>query len=304
MHNYNFKTHKGNISINHPTSLADVALRQWQEYMNLGEKEEQIAEKHEQLEFIIDPEDKQILVAEIFIERIELARERIETITPKSEHLKLRNLGGEDLLVLEEAKLFDPADEKPVARFVFPMGVQPDLALLKSKIAKAGFFERRKLKKRYKELGEGKFVVVPVAELEFRAKMALDRIETKSRGKMPEELQQWMNEGGYTERELANKLMESAGTPEQERDRLKRTKLLNKYARELERGEFRSLHLLLSHLCIPEGEQYSPELAQERAEIFLDLPMDIVMGVRSFFVEARRISTLYTRMFSTSHNPR
>lgn len=304
MHKYNFKTHKGTIQINHPTSLADVTLAQWQSYMDLGQREEEIMEKQEQLEFLIDQDDRGIMVAEIFLERIELARERIETITPKSEHEKLKELIAEDLLILESAKLFDPSEEKLVARFEFPRGVQPDLDLLKSRIARAGFFERRKLKKRYKELAKGKFVVVPVAELEFRAKMALDRIETKARGKMPEELQQWMDEGGYTERELANKLMEAAGTPEQERDRLKRTKLLNKYARELERGEFRSLHLLLSHLCVPEGEEYSPELAQERAPLFLELPMDTVMGVRSFFVQARQISTIYTRMFSTSHNPR
>ena len=261
-------------------------------------------EKQEQLEFVIDRDDRGIMVAEIFLERIELARERIETITPTGEHAKLKELVAEDLLVLESAKLFDPSEEKLIARFEFPKGVQPDLELLKSRIARAGFFERRKLKKRYKELALGKFVVVPVAELEFRAKMALDHIETKARGKMPEELQQWMEEGGYTERDLANKLMEAAGTPEQERDRLKRTKLLNKYARELERGEFKSLHLLLSHLCVPEGEEYNPQLAQERAPLFLELPMDIVMGVRSFFVQARQTSTLYTKMFSTSHNPK
>lgn len=302
MQRFLFTTKKGGIDINHPTALSDITLRQWQEWVSLGSKEEDVQDLQEQANLILDIDDRTVAMAEAFIARLELARSRIQAIVPETEAEKLLLLNGADLIGLEASPLIGKDGTDLIARFIFPTGTIPDLDKAKAAFGSLGFFEKRRARKRMDEIKKGRFVVVPVAELEFRAKMALDRLQ-KSKAVIPDELKDWMEGEGLDVQQVAKRLMELPGTPEQERDRLKRTKLLNKYARELERNEFKNMHHLLSHLCVPEGMEYDPVMANERAPHFLELTMDIVEGVRRFFVAARKTSQLLTQTSFPSQHP-
>lgn len=296
MQRYNFNTTKGQVAVEFPDSLKDITLGQWTAYAKLATRDVDVIDRLDMLSAIEGEDEREMELAAIHIERAGIARDRCKSVTDESQWPALQSLSIPDLHALVDILRAMPTPDIPVTRFTHLPALQPDLQKLRDELPGLGMWERRKGKKRVAKL-TGEFMLVPVAEVELRARMALDTVQAKMRTTPPKELQDWMDKEGLDATELALRLMETtAGTPEQEADRLRRRRLLDRWGLELEAGEYRNLHLLIAHLCVPaHNPVYDPAMATMRAEAFKSLPMDVVMGIRSFFDKALAMSKLHSQ---------
>lgn len=293
-------SHGNPVDILCPSNLVDVTLSQWQAYTGLSDRESEVEEMEGYDTESMDDDDIELLQLEIRVKRAELLRDGIKCLIPESEHARLDKICIPDLHALD-ATMLSKEESKPITGFNFPPAMLPDVEEFQKTIPNLGFWDRRKAKKKLADIAKGSFLLIPVAEVQLRARMALDMVQSKSRVLPPAELQAWMDEHEVGVQTLAQALMNDVPTnPDEERAKLRRIKLLNKWGRELEKGEFNNFHKLISHICVPAHDPtYDPVKAQLREPYFLSLSMDVVLGIRDFFVLARKGSALNSKTFSS-----
>ena len=143
-----------------------------------------------------------------------------------------------------------PEEVPPVGRFHFPP------AYLHRDHANRGVL-RRFLKGNTNDTGW--FRVLPVPEMPLRAKAVAD----KTREAIP-----------------------AKPTAQQIIDTAKADAAMRVWQAEARNGHYAHLHVLISHISVPEGKEYDEAAANERAESFKHLPLFIASGVASLFLRA------------------
>lgn len=252
--------------------LPVVTLGMFQAWLEGQARQEEAFDK---LEHAQDGLEQNILLSEILFAQ----RAMVEPMVDPRDHAKLRDKSLDELLELcAGVRLPEEGKVPEVTRFNFPQGyLEGEFPKVRRGILArlAGLFRRRTRPR------EGWFVVLPVAQLPLRSRMHTDKIR-KRWPRMSQEDAELMS--------APPQLVEQAVQLERR---------ISRYRLEFERGYFGSLHELVAHVCLPEGQQdYDEVKARDRSEMFKHLPLETAMGVAGFFSKAASIWSMRSAMSS------
>lgn len=306
------------VKIKVPSELKDITLRQKCEFVELSEA---LLSSEADIEIFIgelqdrrftldmegaelsksEEEDWEIRELELRLDRSEKIRDQILAVTPKSQHNKIKSLDEISLEFLKRAILIvDQKDVAMISSFVLPDATIPDITRLEEKKEslnpKVHEKEIAEIDIKISKLKKGEFICLPAANVIFEAKMASDKVIEKY-PKMPEDLVKILEEMDMTVQEFLQQSHEGLN-PEELKQRTVSLKMIKEHFTRFKSGKIRSAANLLSHVCVPYGEQYDYSLAQERAEYFLDLNMETVEGLLAFFLIVSQSSTKNLQNYS------
>jgi hypothetical protein len=314
------KYKKGYLDLKVPTKLSEYTLSQAIQLAKIDAEIIDFQEKYDDLLFNYElgekeldgeyvPYDREDFDLDVCLLDYEFALRIIKKLLilcPKSKEDDLR-LIPEATLIHEYNNIINSikvTDAYTTHEFYFPKATKVDLQLLQAEYAEFSklfdSLENKTFKdlqtkeiyeKRLKALAEGHFMVHPVRDVLFGTYMDL----YKTRNELPTVPENIMSdmEEDETFEEYINRIEGSEQTeltPDQKINLTKQKYSLKRYMNEYEQGVLEALPRIISHLCVPVLEEYNNNRADERAVDFLQLPMDIVCGVRNFFFHLRNLS--------------
>lgn len=291
------------VELNFPDGLQDITLGQWQVFEELKSRD---SDNDDYEHGMTRLKDDDLLFAEAELELLKASAKsaKLKAITPPTEHPNIDKVPIPYLETLLTAAMLNEVGDKPILSFEFQAGLRHDWDTFNQSITKTPWHKRKSFKPARKSLLGGKFIVVPLVEVELRAKMSLDLIQRTGIDSviMDGDLKKTMEREGFDLQQLLNHITQmQEDTIEGKRIKNRQLQLLAQYTRELEVADYRNLHKFISHLVVPEAyPKYDDKMAEKRADLFKQLPMDVVMGIRNFFFHARRVSELLTQHSSSS----
>lgn len=284
----------------------EEAIEDLEESVEVLSLEIQLAEEGEDssVDLVKDSDSLNLQLAELFLKVTEARKRQIRAVTPPKYYEILDRVADSQYPLITASLRLDLTEVKPEVYFNFLPGVQPEInyykEVLKNKVDRPKPLRRIEIRRRLKLLKQGRLLAIPVAEGVLESRIVTDTMRQKW-SELPNKLKATMKEKKIEFDQLRDTLAKlPATTPEQRREKLKREQLLSSYLVKTDNEIWQDAHRLLAHTVVPIHEEYRYALAQQRAESFKKLPLDIARSLLLFFLEARKRSTLNMLMYSVN----
>lgn len=327
-------TSVGEVELKLPDSKSEITLRQsirlselkLQEHLLLQELEE--FKLRLEVEDVLDDDPNTVYSvvhftadkAKIVNKLEEVYADILRAILGEEEDYLVDVLPYKTLYALSH-KISVESETPAISHFYFPEATKPDIeALEREKHEILSFYSKsnERLKKANKKpiaislkdnkriyeidkqievLKIGRFNVLPAERIMFETRIHLDTIK-KTLATIPPAVKANLDKSGVSLDQYIKELIhwEELETLKEKKERFKLEAELKKYIREYESGICDRAAKIISHVCVPEGMTYSSSKASARTQHFLNLDMNTVDGILSFFLLLRKISTKDTAL--------